>query len=89
MEALLEAPREPTAEIDPRRPALAPRAVAPAVRPPIFQGASRDRDDVMAALDRMELPRERFPSEVVDGRVEDLRVGELRRAEELLRPNKL
>ena len=68
--------REPTAEVDPRRPALALNELAPAVRPPIFQGASLERDDVVAALDRMELPRERFPSELVE---------ELRRAEALLR----
>ncbi len=60
------------------------RKVAAVVRPPIFQGASRERDAVVAALDRMELPRERFPSQVVEERV-----GELRRAEELLRLNAL
>lgn len=67
--------REPTEKVVPRRPALALDELAPAVRPPIFQGASRERDDVVAALDRMELPRER-PSELIE---------ELRRAEALLR----
>ena len=45
--------------------------------PPIFHGASRERDSVAAALDWIELPRERVPSDV-EGARELRRVGELR-----------
>lgn len=58
--------------------------------PPIFHGASRERDSVAAAPDWIELPRERVPSDV-EGARELRRVGELARSSglpvELERPD--
>lgn len=81
---LVERPQGAEALREPTDGAVSTRAVPALVVPPTFHGASRERDSVAAALDWIELPRERVPSDVEGDR-------ELRRSSglpvELKRPD--